>query len=317
MTERPSPVAGLAAFMVSIVGVFASNSMVSLLYPLIMPLGQVGVFVYLIVYQVALFMVPTLLYYRSAPALRPALRIARLDLLNVVLIILAAIVGLFALNMLSSLWLALLQSLGLTISSGNASAPSTPQALAQMLVFSALMPAICEELLCRGLLLPSLEPLGERKAIVLSGLLFAMVHGRIEAFPSHFLLGIVLAVVVLRTGSLLASILMHVVYNGAILVITYVTDAARIALEEQAAGITTVYSIDPQSVLMTVVLLGIWLLLVVSISSRGEKKQRNPLPPATRKPLPLLAKVLLAACFVALIYLEVTAVLAMLPGAGA
>ncbi len=79
----------------------------------------------------------------------------------------------------------------------------------------AILPPICEELLCRGFLLSAFRSrLGAAKAVVLTALLFGALHLDLHRFPGTFAAGLVLGYVCVRTGSVFASILFHMVYNG-------------------------------------------------------------------------------------------------------
>ena len=85
----------------------------------------------------------------------------------------------------------------------------------------AVFPAACEEILFRGILLPSLARwLGAIGAVLASALLFGLIHldlaGDTVAFtriPFAILVGIGLGLLRVRTGSLLPPILGHAVLN--------------------------------------------------------------------------------------------------------
>ncbi len=71
-----------------------------------------------------------------------------------------------------------------------------------------------EELFFRGLLLRGfLLRYGERQALILTSLLFAIVHLNPWGLPSIFLMGLLLGWLVLRTGSIWSAWLVHAVYN--------------------------------------------------------------------------------------------------------
>ncbi|MHC4939672.1 MAG: ABC transporter permease subunit/CPBP intramembrane protease [Planctomycetota bacterium] len=79
----------------------------------------------------------------------------------------------------------------------------------------AILPPICEELACRGFILSALLPRqGATKAILISAALFAVLHLEAYRLPGTFLAGLMLGYVGVRTGSVLATILFHMVYNG-------------------------------------------------------------------------------------------------------
>ncbi len=77
------------------------------------------------------------------------------------------------------------------------------------------IPAVSEELLFRGLMLPGLERrYGSGIALGVSSLLFGLVHGVPVAMIYAFLAGLVLGVVRLRTGSVLPCIALHGAFNA-------------------------------------------------------------------------------------------------------
>jgi sodium transport system permease protein len=87
-----------------------------------------------------------------------------------------------------------------------------------LFLLAALSPAICEELVFRGAFLGMLrEQRGPRAAIVLSSICFALIHLSIYRLLPTFLLGVLLAALTVRHRSLLPAMLMHLTYNGTLL----------------------------------------------------------------------------------------------------
>ncbi len=78
----------------------------------------------------------------------------------------------------------------------------------------ALTPALCEELLFRGLVLSGLRRWGNGVALVVSSLLFAIAHASIYRLLPTFFLGLLLGYIVLRTGSIFCSMIIHTLNNG-------------------------------------------------------------------------------------------------------
>jgi sodium transport system permease protein len=79
----------------------------------------------------------------------------------------------------------------------------------------AVSPGICEELTFRGVFLGTMRRLGStRGAVLVSAAFFALIHLSVFRFLPTFLLGILLATVVVRTGSIFASMVLHAAYNG-------------------------------------------------------------------------------------------------------
>lgn len=107
--------------------------------------------------------------------------------------------------------------------------PELEQSLAQVLVgplplvlFAvALVPAVCEELLCRGAVaLPLARRMGGRWGILISALLFALLHASVYRLAPTLLLGLSFGAIAVRTRSILPSMLAHAVNNAAIAWVT-------------------------------------------------------------------------------------------------
>ncbi|MEX1135578.1 MAG: CPBP family intramembrane glutamic endopeptidase [Balneolales bacterium] len=91
-----------------------------------------------------------------------------------------------------------------------------------------LVPAICEEVLYRGYVLRMLErSWGIWAAILVSGLIFGIYHMRITQLLPLAVLGIALAYITWRSGSLYPAIAAHFVNNGgAVLMASYYPEYA-------------------------------------------------------------------------------------------
>lgn len=79
---------------------------------------------------------------------------------------------------------------------------------------SAVLPAFCEEFANRGMLLNGLKKLGYKKAIVISGLLFALMHLNVGQFGYAFIVGMFFAFICIATGSIVPGIIIHFLNNG-------------------------------------------------------------------------------------------------------
>ena len=82
--------------------------------------------------------------------------------------------------------------------------------------------AVSEELLFRGVILTGFRPLGRGGAILLSALLFTVMHGLL--LPNYFVAGIVLGLAAMATRSILIPISIHLVHNVAALLLFNLTD---------------------------------------------------------------------------------------------
>jgi len=92
---------------------------------------------------------------------------------------------------------------------------SAPPELALQALSVVVFAPVCEELLFRGVLYPSLRDLGHRRmAIAASSLLFAAIHGSLALMLPLTVLAVVLVWLYEKTGSIIAPILMHATFNA-------------------------------------------------------------------------------------------------------
>lgn len=134
-------------------------------------------------------------------------------------------------NLLSSLLLYYLQeAYGVVLPAFTPQFFDGPLSLALTILSSAVMPAILEELLFRGLVLQSLRPWGDGFAVVVSGVLFALCHTTVGQWLPALVVGLCLGCFVVRSGSVLTGMVIHFVYN---LLVTLVTLLGHLAGEEQ------------------------------------------------------------------------------------
>ncbi len=92
--------------------------------------------------------------------------------------------------------------------------------LLDLLVF-ALVPAVMEELLMRGAVLSILRPLGNSTAVVISALLFGLLHGNLAQAPYACLMGLILGGIYVHTDSLRPVIAVHALANTVAVVMSY------------------------------------------------------------------------------------------------
>ena len=112
-----------------------------------------------------------------------------------------------------------------------------PQTLQQYLIYIIIIvvfAGICEEVFFRGTIMPAMEGHGLIPAIVFSSFLFALFHGSFLSLVSTFILGMVIAVIVIKTGSLWGGILYHMLNNFYGVTVLYTSEQYEIV-----AGIET------------------------------------------------------------------------------
>lgn len=96
----------------------------------------------------------------------------------------------------------------------------------EVMLVMALLPALCEEALFRGLIQPLLaQRIATPLAVVFTAFLFALLHQQFLAFLSIFALGIILGYLRHWSGSLWIPSIVHFINNGIIVASVYFSDA--------------------------------------------------------------------------------------------
>lgn len=89
------------------------------------------------------------------------------------------------------------------------------------LLLMAVLPAICEEFLFRGMIQRGMEKLGMGWSIFLSGILFGLFHFDFQRLAAQALIGFLSAYVVYRTDSIFNGMILHFMNNGLLLLISH------------------------------------------------------------------------------------------------
>jgi sodium transport system permease protein len=124
-----------------------------------------------------------------------------------------------------------------------------------------VLPGICEEIFFRGSMVAGLQRgIGPIGAICVSAFLFAASHGSPDRFLPQCVLGVLLAVLVLRSGSILPGMLVHALHNAVIVVLSLDGLAIARALHLQAHLPALEFAAllcAPLAVALTIVLLAV------------------------------------------------------------
>jgi membrane protease YdiL (CAAX protease family) len=77
-----------------------------------------------------------------------------------------------------------------------------------------LLPGVVEEIIFRGVFLPIHSLRSIKAGIIISALMFSFMHMNFNQMAYTFFLGLLFAVTVVATNSILATVLMHAVFNA-------------------------------------------------------------------------------------------------------
>lgn len=185
-----------------------------------MPDGKLGDITFSLVLQLGvLFALPLCLaciFLKMKP--RQVFESCNYSKINLNTILISIVLGLlcFVINVaVSSLFNGILSFSGYKFiyGTGGESDYSTVNFFLQMFLV-AVLPAIGEEFLHRGIVLQGIKHMGFKKAIVLSSLLFGLVHFNIQQVCYAFVVGLILGLVAVVSKNIWPAIIIHFVNNG-------------------------------------------------------------------------------------------------------
>lgn len=106
--------------------------------------------------------------------------------------------------------------------------------LIECVIVVALIPCILEETVYRGVFYNEYSRINPRKAVLLSALLFGLLHMNFNQFLYAAFGGVVFALIVEGTGSITASMMMHFLLNASSTIVSYIgTKSASIEEAQQ------------------------------------------------------------------------------------
>ena len=160
---------------------------------------------------------------------------------NALLCVLCGAAGVITANVVSVFWTDIIYALGLKPTASSFT-PGSSSELALTIAVSAVIPAVCEELLCRGMVLSAYEDRGSRAAIIISAVWFTCLHASVEGLPAELLSGLMLGCVTVFTGSVFAGIIYHTVHKSVILILNYVLSSAAASAAGAPQGEGSAYT---------------------------------------------------------------------------
>ena len=164
--------------------------------------------------QVLAILIPLIIYFRisgdKSTSKRISLRLNTISAKQSLVIIFLAFAGQFIMMALNIPMEALQQTLQI---SRPLSAPSTGFELFIGIIVIAIIPAILEEILFRGVLFGGMERQSTIFAVMFSTFAFALLHTNMFNFLGYIFLGLMTVIVMLRTKSIYSAILYHFANN--------------------------------------------------------------------------------------------------------
>lgn len=124
----------------------------------------------------------------------------------------------FVFNMLASTMISIVTGF---LSSMGVSVPTADFSIRQPSVFAVIMQIsyivilapVFEEIIYRGLIIKMISPYSKSAAVLVSALAFGLMHGNIPQAASAFCTGLIYAVIALKCGSMIPTIIIHSLNN--------------------------------------------------------------------------------------------------------
>lgn len=173
-------------------------------------------------YYLCFLALPIALSLRRRPGMLAALRPNPISPLAALAVVALALMGFLLANDITILWCIPLQKLGLNVEVAGLQVPGDTAGLMICVLYTAMLPGVCEEFLFRGAMLSAFEAEGTRRAMVATSLLFMLLHGSPAGAPSEFLVGMIIAALVIYTDSIYAGLIYHTVHNTAAVLLQFI-----------------------------------------------------------------------------------------------
>lgn len=122
----------------------------------------------------------------------------------------------------SSYFEAILSYFKLQVQLDQFSFPNNAPALVVYFIELSVFAPVCEEFIFRGLIMQNLRRYGNFFAVLMSSLMFGLLHGNLDQTPFAFVVGVALGLTVIETGSIFSSMLLHSCINTVSLVFSFI-----------------------------------------------------------------------------------------------
>lgn len=264
------------------VSIFSANLLYMLVMLLFVSLGYIAQkwdFKYgIIITEFLLIALPTILFIKlKGASVKKELRLNKLSIVDAVLVIVIFTSGYWVAVFINMLGQIALSMMGELITPQIPFAQSASDYFVLILIIAGSA-GICEEMLCRGYIMRAYEGLGMWPGIIISAVMFSLLHLNIQNTLAPLFLGLLLGFVVYRTNSLFAGILGHFTNNAISVTWGYIIMNLPIykSMDTQAMeqGLTTT-SLISAAFLFGMISLFTGAIMIISLKALGERHQKS------------------------------------------
>lgn len=230
-------------------------------------LGTVGNYIVNVLIQIGLmFMIPVLLFsVFQKTKIKETFSFYGFKKMSFKAVIISILIGIivYILNVfVATFFSTIISSFGYKTSSGTTTGNYPFWLLLINIVTTAVLPAICEETTHRGMLLKGLSPMGRTWAIIISSLLFGLLHLNIEQFFYATLIGILVGYISTICDTIYPAMIIHFM-NNAISVLMGYSASNKLGFDFAFTWLNSNLQINPLLSIIFIVLLLATLVILL------------------------------------------------------
>jgi CAAX amino terminal protease family. len=182
-----------------------------------------NIYLVVLINEFVIVLPPVIIYASAKKAdFKETFRLKKIKPLHALFVVLLSIASYPVAMMLNNIAVFFLQFIGKIPTQPIPIPTNIPELLIGILVI-AVSPAICEEMLHRGLLLSAYERRGSIKAVVITAIFFGIFHFDMTNLLGPIFLGVMIGYYVIRTNSIFAGMIAHFTNNALSEIAQYAT----------------------------------------------------------------------------------------------
>lgn len=215
--------------------------------------------------QVAIIGLPPLLYllYKGADV-SSVVRLNKIKAKEAFLVVGMAVFGYGVVIFINYIWMWIISHIGAPIPQPTPPVSTEGQYIAGLMCI-AVMPALVEEFLFRGVILRGYETMGRKVGVIMSGLLFALLHMSLASLPAIIFLGIMISYIVQRSDSILSGMIYHFTNNAIAVTLVYASNTVLANMDDIQSGVPEGLG-DMTPEIFLAGLLGVTIIMLFSLA---------------------------------------------------
>jgi len=233
-TRKPTPLAGSLLYLIVLVLMIVSS-----LFTVRLNTEGDRYYSFMFIVQLATIGLPTILYLLLFKKdVKYSLRLNKASVAEVFLSVGMAFFGYGIIAFINFLWVLFLSKFGTPDTTSIPDITNSKHFLMALIVI-AVEPAILEEFLFRGVIQRGNERFGKIAHIILTGILFALLHLSVVSVPSIILMGILLCYIAYRSDSIWPGVAFHFTNNAIAVTLTYISSVVSSLFPGEVDGMAT------------------------------------------------------------------------------